>query len=67
MADAENENLKVFYRTMTTKQLLDYRRALGLDADDARRQGRKQSVQFAEHRLQLVADVLKERGVEALT
>jgi hypothetical protein len=64
MGNSEDENLKVFYRAMTTEQLLLYRAAL--DADSTQAPGRRQTILFCRHRRKLVADVLRERGVEAL-
>ena len=67
MASAEDENLKVFYRTMTTEQLLTYRAALAADVGGIDiRHVRHVTVAFATHRRRLVAEVLQERGVEAL-
>jgi hypothetical protein len=64
---AEDENLKVFYRAMTTEELLMYRAALTLDLQQvAGRSSKAHSVAFCQHRRRLVAEVLTERGVEAL-
>lgn len=65
MAAAEDENLKVFYRSMTTEQLIVYRASLGNNTR-VRAPYAKQALVFRAHRRRLVGEVLQERGVEAL-
>lgn len=69
MGTSEDENLKLFYRSMTTEEILTYRAALSGDENDAsslRRRGWRATHAFAQTRRRLLAEVLKERGVEAL-
>ena len=58
--------LKVFYRTVPTEQLILYRATFTEQRDAAQRR-KLGSVTFFETRRRLIAEVLKERGVEALT
>jgi hypothetical protein len=65
----DNENQKVFYRTLATPELLRYRAALTEDLALARRAGGRMSkgtITFCDGRRQLIAEVLAERGIEAL-
>ncbi len=66
--DADRDELLQFYRALTTEQLLSYHEALGADRRHARRRpGRgTHTAEFCEARRALIAQVLGERGVEAL-
>jgi hypothetical protein len=66
MGESELENLALFYKTMTTDQLVTYRAALEADRDQARKsKGKrgKHTTDFCTTRIDLIVRVLGERGV----
>lgn len=66
----EQENLAIFYRTMSTAQLLTYRAALEDDTRTAQRSRGKRgtvTVAFCASRIDVITHVLGERGVGSLT
>lgn len=63
---AEQENLALFYRTMTTEQLQTYRAALQADLAEAERRPRRAArlPTFCRDRIGLIEMVLSQRGVQ---
>lgn len=62
---AEDENLKVFYRRLSTDELLTLRAQLHEQHRTVLPYA-KQALVFRAHRRRLVTEVLQERGVKAL-